>query len=632
VLLGAQFSRLVLGRPGAIAGIGATLTAAAIGLGPAGVAAASTASYAVTGTIAVGTGPYAVDIDPGSHSAYVANISSNNVSVIDTASDVVKASIAVGVAPRAVAVDSDAHRAYVANYTSNTVSVIDTTTNTVVATVAVGVHPYDVAVDTSSHLAYVTISTGSVAVISEATNTVVRTISLVGFPFAVAVDATTNTVYVTNYNAGTVSVISGVSGTLVATITVGAKPSAIAVDPATHTVYVTNHGASSVSVINGSSRTVVGTIAVAGTPDGLAVGGASATLFVTNDADGSVSVVDDTSKSVVSTVTSGGGARGVAVDPSTLAAFVCNTTAGSVSVLTRQLPGVTIGRLAGADRFSTAAAVSQAAYPTGNAGSVVLADGGNYPDALVGAPLADAKNAPLLLTTGAALPAVTMTEIQRVLPAGGTVYILGGPVAVPASVSTELTGMGYVVVRYGGATRFATAVDVADALGDPATVLLATGANFPDALAAGVAAAKAGGVVLLTSGSSMPAETAGYLTAHAKTVYALGGAAAAADPAAVAIVGADRYDTAAGVAQHFFAGPSLVGIASGAGFADALSGGAYLAHAGGALLLAPPPQLSASDTNYLATLAGTPLSVQLFGGVSALGPGVEGDVFTALGG
>ncbi|MDQ1539977.1 MAG: hypothetical protein QOH29_703, partial [Actinomycetota bacterium] len=540
--------------------------------------------------------------------------------------------VAVGTGPRAVAVDSGAHRAYIANYASNTISAIDTTTNTVVATVAVGVHPYGVAVDTATHTAYVTISTGGVAVISGASNTVVGTVTLGGFPFAVAVDPATHSVYVTNYNAGVLSVISGSSRAVVATVTVGAKPSAVAVDVATHTVYVSNHGSGSVSVINGSSHAVTGTVAVGGSPDGLAIAAGSSTLFVTNGADGSVAVVDQATNTVQSSLTSGTGAQAVVVDPSRLTAFVCNTGAGTVSVIGRQLPGVTIARLAGPDRFATAAAVSQAAFPSGGAGGVVLADGGNYPDALVGAPLAAVKNAPLLLTSGTALPAVILTEIQRVLPAGGTVYILGGTVAVPLSITAQLTTLGYAVVRYGGATRFATAVAVADAIGDPATVLLATGANFPDALAAGVAASKAGGVVLLTNGSSMAPETAAYLTAHAQTVYALGGAAAAADPAATAIVGADRYDTAAGVAQHFFTGPGLVGIASGAGFADALSGGAYLAHLGGALLLATPAQLSVSDTNYLRALAGTTLSVQLFGGVSALGPGVEGDVFVALGG
>ncbi len=77
-------------------------------------------------------------------------------------------------------------------------------------------------------------------------------------------------------------------------------------------------------------------------------------------------------------------------------------------------------------------------------------------------------------------------------------YLLGDTKSIPASVATQLTGLGYQVVRYGGADRYATAVAVADALGSPSTVLLATGTNFPDALAAGVGAAKAHGAVLLT--------------------------------------------------------------------------------------------------------------------------------------
>ncbi|MHB1613849.1 MAG: cell wall-binding repeat-containing protein, partial [Actinomycetes bacterium] len=130
-----------------------------------------------------------------------------------------------------------------------------------------------------------------------------------------------------------------------------------------------------------------------------------------------------------------------------------------------------VGRLAGADRYATAVAVSQAQFPNGNAGAVVLARGDLYPDALVGVPLAAAKNAPLLLTVGSSLLTVTKAELQRVLPAGGTVYILGGTGAVPTSVASQLTGLGYQVLRYGGASRFATAVQVAHALGDPGIVL-----------------------------------------------------------------------------------------------------------------------------------------------------------------
>lgn len=290
-----------------------------------------------------------------------------------------------------------------------------------------------------------------------------------------------------------------------------------------------------------------------------------------------------------------------------------------------------VGRLAGADRFGTAAAISQAEFPNGKAGAVVLARGDDYPDALVAGPLAAAKNAPLLLTAGSSLPTVSKAELQRVLATGGKVYILGGTGAVPASVATQLTGLGYQVVRYGGADRFATAVQVADALGDPGTVLLATGTNFPDALSAGVAAAKARGVVLLTNGTSLPSTTSKYLAAHAKTVYAVGGPAAAAYKKATALVGADRYATSVALAAKFFSSPSSVGVASGTAFPDALSGGALLAHAGIPLLLAAPGNLPTAVGSYLSSVKGSVTSAHLFGGSGALGVAVQTAVASTLG-
>ncbi len=58
----------------------------------------------------------------------------------------VVATVAVGTNPQGVAVNPAGTRAYVANFDSNSVSVIDTATNTVVATVAVGIGPIGVAV------------------------------------------------------------------------------------------------------------------------------------------------------------------------------------------------------------------------------------------------------------------------------------------------------------------------------------------------------------------------------------------------------------------------------------------------------------------------------------------------------
>ena len=285
---------------------------------------------------------------------------------------------------------------------------------------------------------------------------------------------------------------------------------------------------------------------------------------------------------------------------------------------TWDVEAASVGRVSGADRIATAVAVSQDSFPSGNAGAVVLARGDDYPDALVGGPLAAAKSAPLLLTEGSTLPAATATELKRVLPAGGTVYVLGGTSAVPATVASQLTSLGYSVVRYSGADRYATAVAVAKALGSPTTVLLATGTNFPDALAAGPAAAHVHGAILLTDGSTVPTETATYL-AGAHTTYAIGGPAAAAVPSATAILGSDRYATAAAVATKFFPSSTVVGVATGAGFPDALAGGAQLALMGAPLLLSSQATVPTSTSNYLTADHSVLTNVYVYGGTAVLG-------------
>ncbi len=215
------------------------------------------------------------------------------------------------------------------------------------------------------------------------------------------------------------------------------------------------------------------------------------------------------------------------------------------------------------------------------------------------------------------------------LPVAPCIYSAALPRSPPAS-QPRSPALGYVVQRLGGADRFGTALAVAAALGNPGTVLLATGTNFPDALAAGPAAAHVDGVVLLTDGPVLPASVRDYLRAHPGVVYAVGGPAAAADPSAIALMGADRYATAV-AAAGLFSSPSTLGVASGVTFADALSGGAFLAHVDGPLLLSAPAMLPSSTTSYLQTVRVTVRTSTLFGGPTALAPTVATAVSVALG-
>jgi putative cell wall-binding protein len=308
-----------------------------------------------------------------------------------------------------------------------------------------------------------------------------------------------------------------------------------------------------------------------------------------------------------------------------------SVVATSTAALATSTVPANVHRIAGASRLATAIATSQDQFAaTGSAQAVVLTRSDTYPDALAGVPLAAKVGGPLLLTGSAALDPAVKAEIVRVLPAGATVYILGGTVAVSTAVETTITGLGFVVKRIAGTDRFATAVAVADALGDPTTVFEATGLNFPDALAGGPAAIAKGGAILLTNGSTQSPATAAYLVAHpGGTHYALGGPAAAADPTATALSGDDRYWTAAAVAFTFFADATTVGAATGGNFPDALAAGPDLAAKGAPLLLVPTagalPEGVAVDL-LARTFTGS-THVVLFGGTAS----VSDDVASQLG-
>jgi ell wall binding domain 2 (CWB2) len=293
---------------------------------------------------------------------------------------------------------------------------------------------------------------------------------------------------------------------------------------------------------------------------------------------------------------------------------------------------VTPTRFGGADRISTAVAVSQSAFPeTGSASAVVLSRWDAFADALAGGPLAAAKMGPLLLTPPTSLDPQTATEIRRVLKPGGTVYIVGGTAALSATVASQVAAMGVAVVRLAGPDRFGTALAVAGALGNPSTIFEASGGGFADALSAVPAVIAEHGAILLTNGSAQTPATAAYLHAHPGLHYAVGGPAASADPAATALVGANRYATSAAVALAIFPHATGISAASGIQFPDALSGGPIAGAAREPLLLVPQSgALSEPTISYLKTRGSAVLSAPIFGGVGAVEDEVVAQIAAAL--
>jgi putative cell wall-binding protein len=296
-------------------------------------------------------------------------------------------------------------------------------------------------------------------------------------------------------------------------------------------------------------------------------------------------------------------------------------------------------RLAGADRYATAAATSRSSFSPGVPVAYV-ATGSSFPDALAGGPAAARTGGPVLLVTAGDVPPATATELTRLKPA--RIIVLGGTGAVSAAVADRLRAYATTgtVQRLAGADRYGTAARVSAATfaaGAP-VAYVATGTAFPDALAGGVAAGRQKGPVLLVTTGAVPAVTATELARlKPARIVVLGGTGAIRDSVASAlrayttgtvtrISGPDRYATAVAVSKATTGtdAPRTVYLATGAAFPDGLAGTPVAVRANGPLLIVPSGGLTDALRAELRRL--NPPRVVILGGTGAVSSAVAAQV------
>ena len=182
-------------------------------------------------------------------------------------------------------------------------------------------------------------------------------------------------------------------------------------------------------------------------------------------------------------------------------------------------------RVSGSNRYLTAVAVSQATFDAG-VPIVYVATGKAFPDALAAAAAAGALGGPVLLADTTTISNETLNEIRRLTPT--RIVVVGGLAAVSDDVKVQLETIADTD-RIGGSNRYQTAALIAtDAFDAPVPIAyVATGLDFPDALAAAAAAGAQGGPVLLTNPGFLPGETRAALEAL--------------QPAKIVVVGGTRW-------------------------------------------------------------------------------------------
>lgn len=321
------------------------------------------------------------------------------------------------------------------------------------------------------------------------------------------------------------------------------------------------------------------------------------------------------------------------------AALLLALAVGTVAGPAYATENVSSRRLAGDDRYATAAAIAQAAFTSGSRG-VILTSGVTFPDALASAYAAGRAEVPLLLTDPATLPA--STEQQLAALNARAVTIVGGSSAVSESVVARLRSLGYEVSRIAGTDRYDTAREVAQtfpaefvaSLGGLKTAIVASGEAFPDALAGAPLSYSESFPVLLTpSGSLSPAAARALDELGVEQVLLLGGTAAVGSGVEQALeargitvqrlAGVSRAATAVAVADFAIdqiGWPSArVNLARGDVFADALAGGPKEGQERSVLLLtSSPTELGSASRDFLSARDETVASIDVLGGESAV--------------
>ena len=291
-----------------------------------------------------------------------------------------------------------------------------------------------------------------------------------------------------------------------------------------------------------------------------------------------------------------------------------------------------VERIAGANRYETAALLAQQA-PGGS--EVLVASGQTFPDALALSAAAGAAPGPLLLTRSDLVPRATTGEIQDRVADGGPqgLTVAGGSAVVEPDVVAALSDLaGTDASVLAGVDRYATAAAIARATVTPgATAYVVSGADYPDALTAGVLAGPEQGSVLLTKTESLPSATVAQLVAQApERIVVVGGSGAVSEqvleqlrdyaPTVERLSGADRYGTAAAVAEQFEPGVDVLYVATGQNYPDALAVAALAGQQGLPVLLTQAdhlPEVTAEAAERL-----QPDRIVVIGGSGAVSEGV----------
>ena len=192
-------------------------------------------------------------------------------------------------------------------------------------------------------------------------------------------------------------------------------------------------------------------------------------------------------------------------------------------------------RIAGANRYEASRNVAEYAFGDADVPLVYVATGEKFPDALAAGGAAGSQDAPVLLVNGSAadVDAPTAALLEGFNTA--ETRVLGGEASVTPGVFNGLDAIADAT-RLGGVDRYQAARAInADAFDEADRAFIATGLNFPDALAGSAWAAASGSPMYVVPGTCVTAGVLADLDALGVTHVTLLGGEASLSPAVASL-------------------------------------------------------------------------------------------------
>ncbi len=203
---------------------------------------------------------------------------------------------------------------------------------------------------------------------------------------------------------------------------------------------------------------------------------------------------------------------------------------GSVVTVLKNM-GLDVDRIAGKSRFDTAVEIAKRLEQTTGRKptEAFFAFSHGYADALSIGAAAAARKAPILYI---AADGVLSDNTKAYFQTAGikNAFVLGGTLAISDSAEGNIRAAGAVnVQRVSGKTRYDTCIEINKTFEDSfggRNICIATGTNFPDALAGGVFAAENSAPLVLVPDKLTDVQTGYINSVKPENIYIFGGEAA----------------------------------------------------------------------------------------------------------